>query len=84
MIDRTETIEGLEKLAAWHRINAEHAGSAWVWEARLLAAEDLERRAAALRAREMRDSHPVRHAAGRRRSRGSQSVQAIIDAAKIG
>ena len=46
-----ETIEKLEKLAAWHRINAERAGADWVWEARLRAAADLERQAATLRAR---------------------------------
>jgi len=45
-----KTIERLEELAAWHRINAEHAGSAWVWEARLRTAEDLERQAATIRA----------------------------------
>ena len=45
----SEAIERLEKLAAWHRINAEHAGADWVWEARLRAAEDLERRAANIR-----------------------------------
>ena len=44
-----EAIERLEKLAAWHRINAEHAGADWVWKARLRAAEDLERRAAKIR-----------------------------------
>ena len=44
------TIEKLEKLAAWHRINAEHAGADWVWEARLRTAEDLERRVAEIRA----------------------------------
>ena len=44
-----EAIERLEKLAAWHRINAECAGADWVWEARLRAAEDLERRAAKIR-----------------------------------
>ena len=44
------TIERLEKLAAWHRINAEYAGAPWVWEARLRTAEDLERQAAKLRA----------------------------------
>lgn len=43
------TIERLEKLAAWHRINAEYAGASWVWEARLRTAEELERRAANLR-----------------------------------
>jgi hypothetical protein len=43
------TIERLEKLAAWHRINAEYAVAAWVWEARLRTAEDLERQAAELR-----------------------------------
>jgi len=44
-----ETIKKLEKLAAWHRINAEYAGADWVWEARLRTAEDLERRAAEMR-----------------------------------
>ncbi len=48
------TVERLEQLAAWHRANADHAGSSWVWEARLRTAEDLERRAALLRA------HPPR------------------------
>jgi len=46
-----KTIERLEELAAWHRINAEHAGSTWVWEARLRTAEDLERQAATIRTR---------------------------------
>lgn len=46
-----ETIEKLEKLAAWHRINADYAGADWVWEARLRSAEDLERRAVEIRAR---------------------------------
>ena len=46
-----KTIERLEELAAWHRTNADHAGSAWVWEARLRTAEDLERQAATIRAR---------------------------------
>ena len=45
----SEAIERLEKLAAWHRINAERAGADWVWEARLRAAEDLERRAVKIR-----------------------------------
>jgi hypothetical protein len=44
-----ETIERFEKLAAWHRINAERAGADWVWEARLRTAEDLERRAEKIR-----------------------------------
>ena len=44
-----ETFKKLEKLAAWHRINAERAGADWVWEVRLRTAEDLERRAAELR-----------------------------------
>ena len=44
-----ETIERLETLAAWHRVNAEHAGADWVWEARLRSAEDLERQAAEIR-----------------------------------
>jgi hypothetical protein len=41
-------IARLERLAAWHRFNASHADSEWVWEARLLAAEQLERTAAEL------------------------------------
>ena len=45
-----EAIQRLEKLAAWHRINAERAGADWVWEARLRTAEDLERQAANIRA----------------------------------
>ena len=44
-----EKIGRLERLAAWHRINAQHAGGDWVWEARLLAAEDLERQAIKIR-----------------------------------
>jgi len=48
---RIETIEGLEELAAWHRAAAERAGAAWVWEARLRTAEELERQAADTRAR---------------------------------
>jgi hypothetical protein len=48
--DPSETIERFERLAAWHRINAERAGALWVWEARLRTAEDLERQAAKIRA----------------------------------
>jgi len=48
--DLSETIERFERLAAWHRINAERAGALWVWEARLRTAEDLERQAAKIRA----------------------------------
>ena len=44
-----ETIKKLEKLAAWHRINAEYAGADWVWEARLRSAEDLDHRASEIR-----------------------------------
>lgn len=57
-MDRIDTmkIDKLEALAAWHRLNAEHAGSTWVWDARLRTAEDLERRAAELRARRVRGS----------------------------
>jgi len=51
----SETIEKLEKLAAWHRIKAERAGADWVWEARLRTAEDLERRAAEIRTQLMDD-----------------------------
>src|SRR5262249_29690529 len=47
--DPLETIQRLEKLAAWHRINAERAGTDRVGEARLRTAEDLERRAAKIR-----------------------------------
>jgi hypothetical protein len=56
MLDTIDTVEALEQLAAWHRINAEHAGSAWIWEARLRTAEDLERRAADLRIRQRRNA----------------------------
>jgi hypothetical protein len=62
MIETIDTIERLEQLAAWHRFNADHAGSPWVWEARLRTAEDLERRAADLRIRQ-------RHNAIRRHTR---------------
>ena len=55
-----KTIEKLEELAAWHRINADHAGSAWVWEARLRTAEDLERQAATIRARLAASAKPQR------------------------
>jgi hypothetical protein len=48
---RIETIERLEELAAWHRAIAERAGAAWVWEARLRTAENLERQVADIRAR---------------------------------
>jgi hypothetical protein len=44
------TIERLEQLTAWHRLNADHAGSIWIWDGRLQMAEDLERQAAQLRA----------------------------------
>jgi hypothetical protein len=47
----TNSIERLEELAAWHRANANHAGSLWIWDARLRAAEELERQAATLRAK---------------------------------
>jgi hypothetical protein len=45
----TVRIVELEGLAARHRFNASHADSEWVWEVRLLAAEQLERAAAELR-----------------------------------
>ena len=54
-------IAQLERLAAWHRFNASHADSEWVWEARLLAAEQLERTAAKLR----RSCSAAAHNAGR-------------------
>jgi hypothetical protein len=44
-------IARLEELAAWHRVNASHAGSVWIWDLRLRTAEDLERQAADLRAK---------------------------------
>jgi hypothetical protein len=47
-----ETIEILERLAAWHRVKAERAGADWVWEARLRTTEDLERQAAKIRAQQ--------------------------------
>jgi len=52
----TDTIDKLESLAAWHRLNASHADSVWVWETHLRFAEDLERRAKTLRVRQMRDT----------------------------
>jgi hypothetical protein len=56
MSDETaRTIDQLEALAAWHRAVAERAGSAWVWEARLRTAEDLERQAADVRARNLQE-----------------------------
>ena len=51
MSDINTSVERLEALAAWHRGNASHAGSVWVWDARLRTAEDLERQAVALRRR---------------------------------
>jgi hypothetical protein len=54
-------ISQLERLAAWHRFNASHADSEWVWEARLLAAEQFERTAAELR----RGCSPAAHNARR-------------------
>lgn len=45
------TLETIERLATWHRLTAEHAGSAWVWDARLKTAEHLERQATQLRQR---------------------------------
>ena len=51
MTDILVAVEQLERLAAWHRLNAEHAGSSWVWEARLLTAEELERQIKLLRRR---------------------------------
>jgi hypothetical protein len=65
VIDTIDTIGKLEALAAWHRLNAEHAGSTWVWDARLRTAEDLERRAAELRARQVRGNRSVRRVPGR-------------------
>jgi hypothetical protein len=52
----TRNIERLEELAAWHRVNASHAGSVWIWDARLRTAEDLERQAAELRV-QLRRTH---------------------------
>ncbi|HTV90770.1 MAG TPA: hypothetical protein VME41_17280 [Stellaceae bacterium] len=78
MAQRAITIEELEALAAWHRATAEHAGSDWVWEARLRTAEDLERQAAELRAQRSsnKDRNGVRGVPGdqlpRRRARPLQ------------
>jgi phage baseplate assembly protein W len=44
-------MDKLEELAAWHRLQAELAGSVWVWEARVRTAEELERQAADIRKR---------------------------------
>lgn len=67
MIDTVDTIDELEELAAWHRLNAERAGSSWVWDARLRTAEDLERRAAELRTRHAHERRAARRAASGRR-----------------
>ena len=53
-----DVIERLEELAAWHPMRAAHAGSGWIWEARVRTAEDLERRAADLRAQQHRRPSP--------------------------
>jgi hypothetical protein len=53
----------LRQLAAWYRVQAERAGSVWVWEARLQRAEDLEAQAAALV-----NSLPDHHAGSRRKT----------------
>jgi hypothetical protein len=58
-----DTIDKLEALAAWHRLNAEHAGSTWVWDARLRTAEDLERRAGELRTDRVRGHRSARRPA---------------------
>jgi hypothetical protein len=49
MSEPIDLVKELEKLAARHRLMADHAGIDWVWEARVRAAEELERRAADLR-----------------------------------
>jgi len=45
-----KTIERLEQLQRGTDFNADHAGSTWIWDARLRTAEDLERQSAQLRA----------------------------------
>lgn len=67
------TIARLEKLAAWHRINAERAGADWVWEARLRTAEDLERQAAKIRAQLSSGESVEVEIAARRGLRGEAS-----------
>ena len=44
----------LRELAAWYRDFAERAGSAWVWEARLRTADDLEAEARRIKPRDER------------------------------
>jgi hypothetical protein len=70
-----ETIERLGRLAAWHRINAERAGADWVWEARLRAAEDLERQAAKIRAQLFDDRAAGRSAKQPGKNRASAERQ---------
>ena len=65
-----ETIKKLERLAAWHRINAEYAGADWVWEARLRTAEDLERHAAKIRIQRPDDRDRRRATSGKYTSGG--------------
>lgn len=57
MADKTiDTIERLEELSPpGIGLSQKRAGSAWVWEARLVAAEELERRAD-LRAQQRRNA----------------------------
>jgi hypothetical protein len=79
-----EAIERLEKLAAWHRINAERAGADWVWEARLRTAEDLERRAVKIRGHFLRaiaskSRSPLCRGAGEKHPMTSETLIAAPD-----
>jgi hypothetical protein len=78
-----ETIERLGRLAAWHRFNAERAGADWVWEARLRAAEDLERQAAKIRAQLFADREAARSVKQLGKNRVSAERQDQRPAVKI-
>jgi hypothetical protein len=50
--------QDLRKLAAWYREFANRAGNPWIWEARVIMADDLERGAALLEARLIQTARP--------------------------
>jgi hypothetical protein len=68
-----ESPERLRELATWYRGYASHAGSTWVWEARLQTAEALERAA------ELREASPKdRPMTARRATRSPASDAAEV------
>lgn len=51
-----QTVTKLRSLATWYRAFADKAGAAWVWEARLRRAEELDLEADLLAAKQRRSS----------------------------